>query len=320
MIAGAFEILLGLGATLAVGVPGIRWLHRLKFGQAIREEGPESHKAKAGTPTMGGVLFLIPALLVTLLFYGFSPQAIALVLLVASFTAIGFADDYLIILKKDNKGIRPRYKFGLQVLAAALYALWLYFSGHQSYVLVPFSNTSFDLGLFYWPFIVFILAGTNNAVNLTDGLDGLAAGTVAIACVTFCAMLFLNGAENTPAFTLAALTVGGCLGFLWFNGHPAKVFMGDTGSLGLGGVVAGVAIAGHLELWLAVVGVVFVAEALSVMLQVLWFKRTGKRIFRMSPLHHHFELGGWKETQVVMRFYLVGMIAALISLATFVKS
>lgn len=315
-------LLLSMVLAIALGRPLIGFLQRWKLGQIIREEGPQAHHAKAGTPSMGGWIFLLPALAVTALAAPLQPEVWLLVGAVFAFGLVGFVDDYLIVKKRSNKGLTPKQKLAGQTLAGIAFAAGLHLLGHGTSVLIPFTHgqVAFDLSYAYYPLLVFVMVGFSNAVNLTDGLDGLASGTVAVALGALAFALssygHMPGLGGVEVF-LAAL-IGGLLGFLWYNGHPAQVFMGDTGSLALGAAVAGAAAMGRLEIWLLPVGAVFIAETLSVMLQVAYFKRTGgKRLFKMSPLHHHFELSGWKETKVVNRFYLVGAACALFAVVFF---
>ncbi|HEY9722709.1 MAG TPA: phospho-N-acetylmuramoyl-pentapeptide-transferase [Oscillatoriaceae cyanobacterium] len=313
-------VLLAFVLALALGRPMIGFLTRWKLGQIIREEGPESHKAKAGTPSMGGWIILIPALVAAAILTPMHGELLLLAFAILGNAFVGWLDDYLIVKKRSNKGLLPRYKMLGQLLVAGAFAGGLYWMGHGTRVLLPFTHGqgSLDLSYAYYALAIFIMVGTTNAVNLTDGLDGLCAGTVAIALLGLGLALYTYAhfATLPGALVLVAALIGGCLGYLWYNWHPAQVFMGDTGSLGLGGAVAGLAIVGHLELWLIPIGAVFIAETLCVMLQVAYFKRTGgKRLFKMSPLHHHFELSGWKETKVVGRFYLVGAAGALLAIA-----
>lgn len=308
--------------AIAAGGPFIAYLRRWKVGQSIRQEGPQSHLAKAGTPTMGGWLIVAPALVVATLGASVSGalhrDVIAAMAAVLAYALIGWLDDYLIIKQRQNKGLSARQKLGGQLGAAALFALYLAWSGHGTTLMLPVSHTLFDLGWVYYPLLVLVMTGTTNAVNLTDGLDGLASGTMAIAFGGL-AWLVVHVSNAFPAqqgtVMLLLSLVGACLGFLWFNSHPAQVFMGDTGSLALGAAIAACAVLGRLELFLIPLGAVFVAETLSVIVQVTSFKTTGKRIFKMSPLHHHFELSGWAETKVVQRFYLVGALMAIVTVA-----
>ena len=308
--------------AIAFGKPFISYLKSWKIGQSIRQEGPQSHQSKAGTPPMGGWIIVAPAIVVTLavtFLAGGRPSADLLVVMavVLGYAFIGWLDDYLIIKKRSNKGLSPRQKLAGQIGIGVAFALYLALSGHGTTIMIPGLHTLFDLGWIYYPLLVFVMVGTTNAVNLTDGLDGLAAGTMAIAFSGLAWMLTqYSSFSSLGGITLLLLTlVGGCLGFLWYNSHPAQVFMGDTGSLALGGAIAACAVMGRLELYLIPLGIIFVAETLSVILQVWSFKTTGKRIFKMSPLHHHFELSGWAETKVVQRFYLVGGLMALLTIA-----
>jgi len=312
------SFLLALLLVVALSRPGVALLTRLKTGQIIREEGPQAHHAKAGTPSMGGWLFGVAAVLATVPFMRPDPVVLATLGLFGGFLLLGFLDDFLSLRRGSNKGLTVRQKFAGQILLGALFALVLWRTGHQPWVLVPISHYPWDLGVLYWPLLVLLVVGVTNAVNLTDGLDGLAATTMGIAMLGMAALLVRWGQPSGhPGILPFALAVaGGCAGFLWVNAHPAQCFMGDTGSLALGAALVAVAAVGHLELYLLPVGILFVAEALSVMLQVSYFKATGgKRIFRMSPLHHHFELGGLRETKIVARFALVGIVAAAVTVA-----
>lgn len=318
----ALTPLVSMLLAIVAGGPFIAYLRRWKLGQSIREEGPQSHHAKAGTPTMGGWLIVAPALLVAALGAAVTGalhrDVVAAMAVVLAYAFIGWLDDYLIIKKRQNKGLSARQKLGGQIAAGALFAAYLAWSGHGTTVMLPVSHGLLDLGWLYYPLLVFVMTGTTNAVNLTDGLDGLASGTMAIAFGGLAwLVLHVSGAFPAQAGTVMLLLslVGACLGFLWFNSHPAQVFMGDTGSLALGAAIAACAVLGRLELFLIPLGAVFVAETLSVIMQVTSFKTTGKRIFKMSPLHHHFELSGWAETKVVQRFYLVGALMAILTVA-----
>jgi phospho-N-acetylmuramoyl-pentapeptide-transferase len=312
------SFLIALILVVALSRPGIAALQWLKTGQFIREEGPQSHLAKAGTPSMGGWIFVVGAVLATLPFMKPDPVVVASIGAFIGFMLLGFLDDYLSIKRGKNKGLSARQKLAGQFLLGGLFAAALWAGHHPTWVLVPLIHQPLELGPLYWPLLVVLMVGVTNAVNLTDGLDGLAATTVAIAMAGMAALLLRWGVPSAhPGILPLALAVcGACAGFLWLNAHPAQVFMGDTGSLALGAVLTTVAAVGHLELYLLPVGILFVAEALSVMIQVSYFKATGgKRIFRMSPLHHHFELGGLKETKIVARFALVGIVAALTTVA-----
>jgi len=305
-------ILLSLGASflLAVllGPLFIPLLRRLKFGQQIRTDGPQSHLKKKGTPTMGGIIIMLAA---TLAFLKFSDKTADFwVLLISSlgFGLVGFLDDYIKIVFKRSLGLTAKQKLIGQLLFAIIVCVLLYQAGHSTLVSVPGTSLSFEFGWLYYPFVVIILFGTTNAVNFTDGVDGLLSGTGAIAFAAF-TLLAMHASEHESAI-FSATMIGALLGFLVFNAHPAKVFMGDTGSLGIGGGMAAVAILTKMEFLLVIIGGVFVIEMLSVILQVGSFKLRGKRIFKMSPIHHHFELSGWSEWRVVTTFWVVGIILA----------
>ncbi|MGM9571915.1 MAG: phospho-N-acetylmuramoyl-pentapeptide-transferase [bacterium] len=302
--------------SLFIGPAVIKWLKYLKFGQSIRKEGPESHQKKAGIPTMGGILILLSLTCTVLLFLTKQHLALACLLVTVGYGLIGFLDDMIIVVKKRNLGLTAKQKLFGQIVIAGLFAYYIWQHPEISkQILIPGFNYTLDLGYLYIPFVILVMIGTSNAVNLTDGLDGLASGTVII-----CLLAFLVITLTLKSFALAGFicaVLGSCLGFLWFNCHPAEVFMGDTGSLALGGACAGIAVLTGTELLLFIIGGIFVMETVSVILQVSSFKLTGKRIFRMSPIHHHFELLGWKETKVVYRFYLLAVLFALIGLWLF---
>jgi phospho-N-acetylmuramoyl-pentapeptide-transferase len=324
-----------LAISLALGPWLIRKLGEFQIGQVIRQEGPSTHRPKAGTPTMGGLLILTAALVPTLLWADLTnPYVWIAVLTTAGFGAIGFADDYLKIVRHSHHGLRPRYKMGYQVLLGVAVGLVLIVLAHEGQyntrLIFPFFKRLIpDLGWWYLPFTVFVLVAASNAVNLTDGLDGLAISTFAIAAAAYTALAYVTGHRVFADYLLlvrfapaAELTVfcgalvGASLGFLWYNSYPAEIFMGDVGSLALGAALGTVAILIKQELLLGIVGGIFVLEALSVIIQVASFKLTGQRVFRMAPLHHHFELIGWSEPKVISRFVVVGIIFALFSLAT----
>ncbi|MGC5325611.1 phospho-N-acetylmuramoyl-pentapeptide-transferase [Brevibacillus sp. SYSU BS000544] len=294
--------------AVLVGPLFIPVLRRLKFGQSIREEGPQSHQKKAGTPTMGGTIILLALVFTVLKFANTTIEIVFLLLLTLGYGLIGFLDDFIKISKKRNLGLTAKQKFAGQIILAIIAYTLLVKMGHDTSLHLPGTPWNIELGWIYFPFLVFLLVGTTNAVNITDGLDGLLAGTGAIAFGAYAIIAWLSSDPDTAIFSAAV--VGSVLGFLVFNAHPARVFMGDTGSLALGGALAGIAIMTKTELLLAVIGGVFVVETLSVIMQVISFKTRGKRIFRMSPLHHHFELTGWSEWRVVVTFWLVGMVLA----------
>ena len=300
-----------LAIVLFSGVYFLPLLHRLKYGQSIREEGPASHQQKSGTPTMGGVMIVLAVTAATLLFAPLTVTTLLVLFIFLGHFLLGFADDYIKVVKKRNLGLRAYQKL-LGQLGISLVTILIgrHLLGHDTSAWVPVLGRSLDIGAWYYVLVVFVLVGTSNAVNLTDGLDGLAAGTVAVAAL-FYAMLLYGTDSSLMAFSAAI--IGACIGFLWYNHHPARIFMGDTGSLALGGALAGIAILSRTEALLPIVGIIFVCEALSVILQVTSFKTRGKRIFRMSPIHHHFELGGWRETRVVYTFWGVGALGALLA-------
>ncbi|MBR6400635.1 MAG: phospho-N-acetylmuramoyl-pentapeptide-transferase [Firmicutes bacterium] len=283
----------------------IPFLHRLKFGQPIREEGPQSHQKKSGTPTMGGVMILLAMLVSAAFFLKGNNDAAVVVAITMLYGVIGFADDYIKVVKKHNLGLRAWQKIVFQVLVTAGFA-WYILKHAQlgTQVYVPFMHGAvLDLGVLYIPFLFFVMVGTVNAVNLTDGLDGLASGVTLLVAVFFLFAALMAGSGLVPVCGAAA---GALLGFLLFNSNPARVFMGDTGSLALGGFVASTAVLLKMPLMLLIVGGVYLCEALSVMLQVGYFKISGgKRIFKMAPIHHHFEMCGMSETKVVTLFYVV---------------
>jgi phospho-N-acetylmuramoyl-pentapeptide-transferase len=313
----------------------VRRLREFQIGQVIRQEGPTSHRAKAGTPTMGGLLILTAALVPTLLWADLTNVYVWIaVVTTLAFGGIGFVDDYLKIVRRDHHGLRPRYKVACQVAIATLVGIVLLIlaqkGAYNTRLIFPFFKRLIpDLGWGYLPFAVFVLVAWSNAVNLTDGLDGLAISTFAIAATTFTALAYVTGhrvladylllvrfPESAELTVFCGALVGASLGFLWYNAYPAEIFMGDVGSLALGAALGTVATLIKQELLLVVVGGVFVLEALSVVIQVASFKTTGKRVFRMAPLHHHFELIGWSEPKVIARFVIVGIIFALFSLTT----
>lgn len=298
-------------------MPGlIDYLHKIKFGQTERGEGLASHKKKNGTPTMGGIAFILVPTLVFLLFSLFSPFKLNMntgIILLAfiGYGLIGFIDDYIIVVKKDNEGLKPWLKFLLQSILAIVFFL-MYRSTSSTTIWIPLVHKTIDLGFFYF-FLVFIMfTAETNAVNLTDGVDGLCAGQMIIALIPFIAFAFMQ--HQLSAAFLIMLVVFALVGYLKFNLHPAKIFMGDTGSLALGGLIAAIAMVLKEELLLIIIGLVFVAEVLSVIIQVTHYKRTKKRIFRMAPLHHHFEKGGWSEEKVVTRFWLAGLLCSIVGL------
>ena len=300
--------------TLILGPIIIPLLKRLKIGQSVREEGPQSHLKKSGTPTMGGIIIFV-ALIITVMTSGMlNKDMYILIMATFGFGLIGFIDDYLIVVRKNNDGLSARHKLIGQIIVASILAVYQgYTSEFGTQLIIPFINNRYlDLGLFYIPFIIFVVVGTVNSVNLTDGLDGLASGVTLIVLSFFGLVASRSGMDSISIFSTAL--AGACLGFLMHNAHPAKVFMGDTGSMALGGAVAAIAVLLNLPLMIPIAGGIYLIEALSVIIQVVSFKMTGKRVFLMSPLHHHYEQKGWKETKVVAVFWIATVILCLIGL------
>jgi phospho-N-acetylmuramoyl-pentapeptide-transferase len=331
----AVAAITALALSLILGPWLITKLRAFQIGQIIRTDGPESHRAKSGTPTMGGLLILVATLVPTLLWANLrNPYVWIAVLTTLAYGAIGFADDYLKIVRKSHDGLLPRYKMLNQIIAGiavGLALLWMQSRGlYNTRLVFPFFKRLIpDLGWAYVPFTVLFLVWWSNAVNLTDGLDGLAISTTAIAAATYTALAYIIGNRVLADYLyllhlppIGELTifggslVGASLGFLWYNSYPAEIFMGDVGSLALGAALATMAILIKQELLLFIVGGVFMLEGLSVVIQVASFKMTGKRVFRMAPLHHHFEKSGWSEPKVISRFVILGILFALFSLTT----
>lgn len=291
-------------------------LKKAKAGQNIREEGPKTHLKKAGTPSMGGLAIIGAVFLAGIAGGAWTPETFPALLGFLLFAAIGFVDDYIKVVKKQNLGLLAWQKFSMQFVIALVFAVYMAaFTPEGTEVFVPFWNQTVDFGVWYTPFIIFTILAMVNGINLTDGLDGLATGVTAIVSLFFVFLAFRTG--NASETMIYVGLMGACLGFLVFNRHPAKVFMGDTGSLALGGAVALTAITMKMELFLPLVGIIYVIEALSVVLQVGYFKGTkGKRLFKMAPIHHHFEKSGMGETTVVLAFWLVTLICCLGVLVT----
>jgi phospho-N-acetylmuramoyl-pentapeptide-transferase len=331
----AYATITAMLISFIFGSMFIRYLKRKQVKESIRDDGPQTHFTKEGTPTMGGLLILIAIVVPTLLWADLTNIYILLILLVTAWMGLlGFLDDYLKAVKKQKKGIVARKKFVGQILLGLILGAILYFKPpdplfNTATGLPFFKNLYLDFGLLYIPFVVVVITGSSNAVNLTDGLDGLAIGLVGICALGFAGLSYISGRIDFTGYLdieyfkdageltiYCGALVGACLGFLWFNSNPAQVFMGDTGALALGGALGTIALLIKKEIILVIIGGVFVAEAISVIIQVLYFKLTGKRVFKMAPLHHHFELCGWPEHKVTVRFWIVGVIFALISLST----
>lgn len=303
---------ISLLATLVVMPIFIPYLHKIKFSQTEREEGLASHQVKTGTPTMGGIVFVLIPVILTILFNPsilMDMKMMIVILAYVGYAAIGFVDDYIIVVQKNNKGLSARVKFLLQSFLAILF-FFMYKSVGDTTLWIPILDEYIELGPLFFIVIFVMFTAESNAVNLTDGLDGLCAGTVCIALIPFIGFAFRAEETNLAFFLLAVL--GALLGYLKFNVHPAKIFMGDTGSLALGGLLAATALVLKMEILLIVIGGLFVIETLSVSLQVLSFKSRGKRIFKMAPIHHHFEMCGMSETRVVIMFYSIGIILAVL--------
>ncbi|MDR2536392.1 MAG: phospho-N-acetylmuramoyl-pentapeptide-transferase [Treponema sp.] len=330
---GAYAALTTLLLCYISGPLIIEALHRLKVGQSIREEGPETHLKKGGTPTMGGTLIIFSVVLSMLLWQDLGNNKVWLTL--EAFIAlgiIGFIDDYLKVSRRNSDGLPAWAKLMGQFIVATGVVLFLYFSGEEGItsLYIPFfKNPVIDMGVLWIPFGVFLIVGESNAVNFSDGLDGLATGLLLLVFITLAIITYLSGRADYSAylgipyimgageltvFCLAA--VGACIGFLWFNTYPAEVFMGDVGSLPLGGVIAVISLIIKKEILILIIGGVFILEIASVIIQVAFFKLRKKRVFKMAPLHHHFELSGWVETKVVIRFWILGGLFAIIALST----
>lgn len=331
----AYAMVTALLISFILGPVIIKMLQRMQVHQPIREEGPKTHLAKSGTPTMGGLLILAAILIPSLLWCNLKNPYVQITLITTVWMGlIGFLDDYLRVIKRRRKGLIGRYKLAGQVFLGLALGLFLYYrplvQDAAALTSIPFMKGLFiNFGLFYVALVVFVITGTSNAVNLSDGVDGLAIGLSAFCFVAFAGLAYLSGhrgfsdylnimyLEGSGELSIYCMSVvGAALGFLWYNSHPAQIFMGDTGSLSLGGALGVVAVLLKREFLLLVIGGIFVAETLSVILQVGFFKLRGKRVFKMAPLHHHFELGGWHESKVVVRFWIVAALLVLLGLST----
>ena len=312
----AIPALAAFFVTLILGPGLIKFLHRLKFGQFIREEGPESHLKKSGTPTMGGILFLIGILVGSVFYISDYPKIVPVLFVTLGFGLIGFLDDYIKVVMKRNLGLTPAQKMLGQIFITAVFAFYMVnYSGLGTEVIIPFTGgTMIDLGILYVPILFFVVLGTVNGANFTDGLDGLASSVTTLIAVFFTVIAV---AARTDVHPVACAVIGALLGFLCFNTHPAKVFMGDTGSLALGGFVVSTAYMLQIPFFLPIVAFIYFVEVLSVIIQVAYCKRTKKRIFKMAPIHHHFELSGWPETKVVSIFSIVTAVLCLIGMLAY---
>ncbi len=326
-----YAVLTALVLSFLIGPYIIRKLKVMQVEQVIRENGPPNHHTKAGTPTMGGTLILIVVIVSVLLWGNLTNEYVWLLLFVTvGMGGIGFIDDYRKVMLRDPTGLRASVKFGLQIVVAVIAATFLYVSDFDTVVTIPFfKGVKIDMGILYIPFATLVIVATSNAVNLTDGLDGLAIGPMTIAAATYMLFAYVTGHIKIANYlqimyipnvgelaVFAGAMVGASLGFLWFNTYPAQVFMGDIGALPLGGALGTLAVITKQEILLLIVGGIFVLEAVSVIFQVVSFKLRGKRVFAMAPIHHHFELKGWAEPKIIVRFWIIAIILSLIAIST----
>jgi phospho-N-acetylmuramoyl-pentapeptide-transferase len=317
------RILIGGTASLLICIflspKFIEFLRKREFGQQIREDGPEGHHVKAGTPTMGGVIIFLAVSVPFLILSDYEWRSVGVFVVAIACALLGFADDYIKLVRRRSLGLRARTKLVVTVVISLV--LW-YIAEHKAHLAptlrLRFVDYQIDLGPLYPLLIYFVVAGTTSAVNLTDGLDGLAAGCAAIVLLAYIGITFITG--DLDMAMLAGCLVGACVGFLWFNAFPATVFMGDTGSLGLGGAIAGLAVMTKTEVLLILLGGIFVIEALSVVIQVISFQTMRKRVFLMAPIHHHFELKAWSETKIILRFWIVASICCAIGFTIYRQS
>ena len=314
ILEGILAIIIAFAVSAILCPIVIPFLHKLKFGQQVRDDGPQSHLKKQGTPTMGGVMILLAVVITSVIYIGRYPKIIPILFLTLGFGLIGFLDDYLKVVMKRSDGLYPKQKMALQIVVTAIFAFYMVkFAGVSLTMLIPFTGGKYlDIGWVAIPLMFFVVIGTVNGVNFTDGLDGLAS-SVTVLVATFFTVVAIGTKSGIEPITCAV--VGALLGFLLFNVYPASVFMGDTGSLALGGFVASAAYMLQMPIFIIIVGFIYLIEVLSVMIQVTYFKKTGgKRIFKMAPIHHHFELCGWSETRVVAVFSIITAILCLIAL------
>ncbi len=322
--------LIAMVAAIVIGPTFIEALRARGLGQQIRAEGPAAHVVKQGTPTMGGLLIVASAVIPFLVLSKYTPEAITVLFVMVGCAFIGFADDYLKLRRRRSLGLPGRWKMILLVAitigAAVLYSRSETFS---TSIYIPLAGWNVDLGIFFYPFLFLVIGGTVNGANLTDGIDGLASGTATIMLLTFLAIAGISWLRSGPPgdrsdvyldlATLAAAVIGGTIGFLWYNAFPAEVFMGDTGSFALGGAIAGFAIVTGTEILLLLIGGIFVIEVLSLIIQVVSFKRTGRRVFLIAPIHHHFEMKAWSETKIMVRFWIICAIFCASGFALFYR-
>ncbi|MEX1376965.1 MAG: phospho-N-acetylmuramoyl-pentapeptide-transferase [Eubacteriales bacterium] len=311
-------LLVAFAVSLAFGPVFIPLLQKLKFGQIIRDDGPQAHLSKQGTPTMGGLLIILAVMASAAVFIKeFDTKVLMAIITFVGFGLIGFIDDILIIKKNHNRGLRAWQKMAMQIAISSVIA-WLAYKNIGSELLIPFTEAKINLGIWIIPIFVFFMVGMSNSVNLTDGLDGLAAGVSLVYFAAF-ALIFTVGlaAKDANMQIITTALTGGLLGFIFFNRYPARIFMGDTGSLALGGMVAYVAIASETLIWLPVMGIMFVLSSISVMIQVFVYKRTKKRVFKMAPLHHHFEHLGYHEISITVTYVIITIIVCILGLLAF---
>ena len=306
-------VLISFGISAVACPVLIPFLKKIKFGQQVREDGPQAHLKKQGTPTMGGIAFLFSVMLTSLFFMKSYPQIIPILFMTVGFGFVGFLDDYIKVVRKHSEGLNPKQKMAAQFVITAIFCFYMMkYSGGGTVIHIPFLHTDWDMGWLYIPMVFLVVLGTDNGVNFTDGLDGLCTSVTIIVATFFTVVAMTTVSEIVP---IIGAVVGALLGFLLFNVYPAQVFMGDTGSLALGGFVASTALVLQNPLIILLVGFIYLIEVISVMIQVVYFKKThGKRFFRMAPIHHHFELGGWSETCVVAVFTTVTALLCLIAL------
>ena len=323
--------LVAMVIAVAVGPTFIEWLRRQSIGQQIREEGPAAHIVKQGTPTMGGLLILVAALTPALAVSLYTIPGVTVLLATLACALLGFADDFLKLRRQRSLGLSGRWKMlGLLLITAGVGWATTRIGYMDTEIYFPLVDVNIDLHWLYFPFLFIVIAGTSNGVNLTDGVDGLAAGTCAISLITLLAIALIDWIRSADTVTarsdeyldiaiVGAALIGGVIGFLWFNAFPAEVFMGDTGSMALGGAIATLSIVTETEVLLVFIGGIYLIEALSVMIQVASFKRTGKRVFLMAPIHHHFEMKAWSETKIMVRFWIVGAILCAIGFVLYYR-
>lgn len=316
MTSAALAFIISAIVAILIGPKAIRILSGLKLRQTISEDAPERHKQKQGTPMMGGIIILIGFLAGTIIVHQIDSRASAVLFLTLASSFIGFADDYLIATRGKNLGLKARQKLAAQFAVAIVFMAWVYFTGnYRTTVVYLFGGDMLNLGWFYYPLAVMMIVGMSNATNLADGLDGLSAGVTVILALALGGLVWMAH-DASPSLTILSWALaGGCLGFIWYNCNPAKIFMGDTGSLALGAAIAGIAILGKREFFFLLLSTIFIIEALSVIIQVISYKTTRKRVFKMTPIHHHFELSGWPETRIVIRFWILQALISVCVLA-----